>query len=88
MKMKRYIAFSGDDYQPCGGAADIVGDFDDLEDAMKIADRDGGSDLEFFHVLDVESGCVYEHPRYPRFEGRWWGGREYFKEDQIKTGVE
>jgi hypothetical protein len=38
--MKRYFAFMGDTYYPCGGMSDFVGDFANLEDAIAALTMD------------------------------------------------
>jgi hypothetical protein len=48
--MKRYILFSGDYYYPSGGWNDAKGDFDTIEEAIRV-----GSRADWFHVIDTET---------------------------------
>lgn len=67
--MKRYLAFSGDDYYPLGGMEDYIGDFDKLEDATAavvsdIEDHDWG--YEWGNVWDcVEEEECWEYESEP-----------------------
>ena len=60
--MKRFIVFAGDFYYPAGGAADIVSDFDTLDEAKTWR----GHSTNWLHVLDTETGEVHETHR-----GEW-----------------
>lgn len=63
--MKRYLAFAGANYYPCGGMNDFIGSFDILEEAInKINEYDDnwGNLFDCGHVLDYESEkIVYEN---------------------------
>lgn len=49
--MKRYLAFAYDQYYPCGGKGDFVGDFDTLEAATALP-----AAQEWLDVLDTAMG--------------------------------
>jgi hypothetical protein len=38
--MKRYLVFFGQAYYPSGGWADFIGDFDDIEEAKRKAEKE------------------------------------------------
>lgn len=48
--MKRYLLFSGDDYYPCGGWDDFEGDFDTLEESLKLTKKHSD---DWCHVVDT-----------------------------------
>ena len=39
--MKRYLLFSGDEFYPCGGWNDFQGEYDTVEEAKEIAEKQG-----------------------------------------------
>ncbi len=59
--MKRFIVFAGDNYYPCGGAYDFMGEFEDLDDAMQSPSRG-----DWYHIFDTHTGDVHEH------DGKKW----------------
>jgi len=57
--MKKYIAFSGTRYQPSGGANDIIGYFDTVEDAITEIEKNTRDwELDFGHVYDTQIGLI------------------------------
>lgn len=40
--MKKYLLFAGHSYYPAGGAFDLIGDYDTLEEALEEANRKEG----------------------------------------------
>ncbi len=53
-KPKRYLAFSGDGYQPGGGWNDLIGSFDFRHEAVEaLGRRDAG---DFWQIVDLETG--------------------------------
>ncbi len=53
--MKRYLAFCGDNYYPCGGMNDFIGDFDTLEQAIQAIDAEFVYCQSWAHVWDCET---------------------------------
>ena len=41
MKYKQYIVFAFDRYYPIGGLSDVIGDFDELEEAIDFSKKCG-----------------------------------------------
>jgi|GEM_PF-2183914 len=64
--MKRYIAFTGENNYPAGGAYDIVGYFDNIDDAVaEIYKHTMDFKSDFGHVLDTElTIIVWEDGKY------------------------
>lgn len=62
--MKRYLLFSGYEYESSGGAGDLVGDFETLESAVR--EKAPIPEDQWAHVLDTETGEVTEVPGVPR----------------------
>lgn len=58
--MKRFLLFAYVQYYPSGGAHDLAGDFDTLEEARasQAASPVDGVPDDFAHVLDTETGEV------------------------------
>jgi hypothetical protein len=64
--MKRYLVFGGDNYYPCGGWDDLLGEFDNLEDAkltithgkINACKHKGIEPLsrDWNHIVDLETG--------------------------------
>lgn len=52
--MKRYLAFSGDNYYPAGGWDDFKGDFDSLTEAFAIAKKDNEK-YGWWHIIDRDT---------------------------------
>ena len=55
---KRFLAFTGENYYPCGGWNDFCGSFDSLDEA-KTATRPTGAlndYREWAHIVDLELG--------------------------------
>ncbi len=48
--MKRYLLFSGDEYYPRGGWDDFQGEYDTLEEAKIIVERQGD---DWYHIIDL-----------------------------------
>ena len=61
--MKRFVVFSSWDHESGGGAHDIVGDYDSIEEAIR-ANAPIPSD-HWGHVLDTHTGEVTEIPGHP-----------------------
>jgi len=61
--MKRYLAFTGDEYEPEGGMKDFSGDFETLNDALRYFAPI--PDYQWGHVLDTHTGEVTEIPGVP-----------------------
>lgn len=52
--MKRYLVFSGSHYYPYGGWEDFKGSFDDLGEAVALADLEkGDSGYGWANVIDT-----------------------------------
>lgn len=49
--MKRYLAFAGNTYYPCGGWGDFVGDFDTITEAFD-AGKKGNERFGWWQVID------------------------------------
>lgn len=66
MKIKRYVIFGSESYYPGGGWSDYIASFDNLNDAIKLADS-------FYtkkhpEIIDLETGddlYVYPNQRKP-----------------------
>lgn len=58
----RYLLFAGEHYYPCGGVRDLVGDFDDLEEAKrrgtKVHDYVDMWRDDWVSILDTEDMSV------------------------------
>jgi len=56
-KPKRYLAFAGENYYPCGGWSDLQGSYDTIDQAIHEAQlyqpKDG-----WYCVVDLETGEV------------------------------
>lgn len=58
--MKRYLAFYGGVYYPCGGMDDFIGDFDTKEEAIKCIqiknekDNRGSFEYSWAHIYDTK----------------------------------
>jgi len=52
--MKKYLVYGGDDYYPCGGMNDFLGDYDDQEGAISKC-NDYCIDGQWSHVYCTES---------------------------------
>ncbi len=48
--MKKYLLFSGDMYYPCGGWDDFQGEYDTIEEAKEIAEKQGD---EWWQIVDL-----------------------------------
>ena len=53
--MKRYLVFTYDGYNPCGGMGDYVGDADTLKEAEAIAEE---IRMEYRDILDTKTGEI------------------------------
>lgn len=69
--MKRFLLFAGDKYYPVGGADDLIGSFNDRDEA-----EDAGwpgwfedSPPDWAHVFDCETGEIVSEFR----AGKWRG---------------
>lgn len=49
--MKRFLAFGGDEFYPCGGMYDFKGDFDSLDEALMCCLNEDG---DWYHIYDSE----------------------------------
>lgn len=49
--MKRFLLFAGDNYYPCGGTYDLIGDFDTQEEAEAATGV-----CDWAHILDTATG--------------------------------
>lgn len=45
-----YLLFAGDDYYPCGGFGDFIGEFHTVKDALKCAAKLG---KDWYQIVDV-----------------------------------
>jgi hypothetical protein len=63
--VRRYLLFAGEHYYPQGGAEDLVGDFDTLEEAWGAAPYIGN---QWRQVLDLETGEKHACPELERLE--------------------
>jgi len=54
--VKRFLAFSGHNYYPCGGWDDLAGDADTLEQAVNVAKNPENGVIDWYHVIDSETG--------------------------------
>lgn len=60
----RYLVFGGQEYYPAGGMDDLVGTFDDLDQAvarmrqLREPDKWGCSSCDWCHVYDVQQGVT------------------------------
>ncbi len=67
--MKRYLLFTGYDYDAVGGAHDLKRDFIRLESAMAAGRLMEGKEFNeggcnWWHVFDTETGKVIAHSAY------------------------
>ena len=53
--VKRFVAFAGDDYYPCGGWGDFIGSFDTMPEAKAAADAQERAG-KWSHVVDLFTG--------------------------------
>lgn len=58
--MKRYLLFAGEDYYPGGGANDLKGDFDTIEEAVNALHHKDYRDC-FAHVFDLTTKKIVKH---------------------------
>ena len=59
--MKRYLLFEGEEYEAKGGAWDLSGSYDELDQAIEIADT---RYRKWVNVFDIQTGqIVYEYAR-------------------------
>lgn len=60
--LKRFAVFAGDNYYPWGGFSDLVGTFDDKDEAIAEAKKaEARIHDEWSHVIDLQTGeWVYE----------------------------
>lgn len=66
--MKRFIAFSYEDYYPAGGLGDMVGDFDTIEEIIELANK---SKFENLDILDLQTGESAEGYSWDRGVREW-----------------
>lgn len=61
--LKRFWLFAFDSYYPAGGLGDMVGEYDTLEEAVKVG-REKGRD--HWEVLDMNSNTIIDdHDKHP-----------------------
>lgn len=65
MKLKRYIAFAGDQFYPGGGASDMIGNFDDFQSAVIACQefrcdnfKEKGWQYRWANILDLHTGQI------------------------------
>ena len=58
--MKRYLLFAGEDYYPSGGAKDLEGDFDTIDEAVNALDHEDYRDC-WAHVFDLTTKKIVKH---------------------------
>ncbi len=68
MKLKRYIAFAGANYYPSGGWDDLVGTFDDLDEAKTAAQPTDSGWTDWANVVDTETRVGLS---WDRFRKEW-----------------
>lgn len=56
--MKRYALFAGQEYACRGGWSDFCGSFDTADEAAGRVRQFVAEDVDWFHVVDLESGVV------------------------------
>jgi hypothetical protein len=52
--MKKYVVFAYDEYYPGGGMTDLVGSFDDLDEAKGVK-CSLGDDYDYIEVVDRDT---------------------------------
>lgn len=64
--MNKYVVFAGEFFYPAGGWEDMVGVFDNIEDARKLVSRNKREwrrDNKWYQIVDLKTLRIVQHNR-------------------------